>query len=290
MSNNFLYHHAQRIFNSPLAIHPHKAEIIVSALSDRLGGARLFQEDGVNIFTSTVASDIHDDDEDRKGYGVRNGVAIIPVTGTLVHKHGYIRPTSGMTGYDSIRHNLHLAMEDPNVSAIAFDIDSPGGEVAGVFDLTDTIYELRGEKPMTAILSEYAFSAAYAIASACDLITVPRTGGTGSIGVVAIHVDYSQAMEDAGVKVTLIQYGKRKTDGMETKPLSSSARERLQKDVDTMGEMFVETVARNRGLAVSKVRDMEAATFMGEAGIANGLADGICAPQEAFSRLCDAVA
>ena len=134
--SNILYHHAQRIFNVPLAIHPQKAEIIIS--------------DSINIFSGDIASGISGDDEDRKGYEVRDGIAIIPITGTLVHKHGYVRPTSGLTGYDTIRHNLHLAMEDAAVHMIAFDIDSPGGEVSGCFDLVDTIYELRGEKPMTA--------------------------------------------------------------------------------------------------------------------------------------------
>ncbi|TOL42864.1 serine peptidase, partial [Vibrio parahaemolyticus] len=70
---------------------------------------------------------------------------------------------------------------------ICLDIDSPGGEVAGCFDLVDLIYELRGKKPIYAILSENAYSAAYAIASAADKIYVPRTGGVGSVGVIVIH-------------------------------------------------------------------------------------------------------
>lgn len=280
---------AQRIFNVPIAIHPEKAEIIVSALGERLGVTNIIHGKG-----NSVRMGFYDDDdyEDRgkaekpKGYDLKDGIAIIHISGTLVHKNGgCLRPSSGMTGYDGIRQNISDAMEDPAVRAIALDIDSPGGEVSGCFDLVDMIYELRGEKFMMAILSECAFSAAYAIASACDFIAVPRTGGVGSIGVVAMHVDYSEALENAGLKVTFIQYGAHKTDGTEARPLSGAAQEKMQADVNTMGDFFVNTVARNRGLSPKKIRDTEAATFLGEAGVKAELADAVLAPDEAMARL-----
>ena len=148
---------------------------------------------------------------------------MIQVEGTLVQKLGTLRPYSGMTGYDGIRQNFLEALSDPAVEAIVLDIDSPGGEVAGCFDLVDTIYAARGEKPIWSVLSESAYSAGYAIASAADRIVVPRTGGTGSIGVISMHVDWSQALTEAGVKVTFITYGERKADGHPEIPLSGSA-------------------------------------------------------------------
>ena len=92
-------------------------------------------------------------------------IAMICVQGTLVQKLGTLRPYSGMTGYDGLRESILRAHADPAVEAIVFDIDSPGGEVAGCFDLVDTVYGLRGDKPMWSILSESAYSAAYAFAS-----------------------------------------------------------------------------------------------------------------------------
>ena len=147
------------------------------------------------------------------------------------------------------------------------------------------IYESRGDKPIVGILSECAFSAAYAIASACDFITVPRTGGTGSIGVVAFHIDQSRALEEAGLTVTLVQYGDKKTNGTDTQPLSTEAFKELQACVDTMGEMFVDTVARNRDLSAKKVRAQQAGIFTGAAGIDEGLADKLLAPHDAFRQL-----
>jgi signal peptide peptidase SppA len=275
---------AQRLFNVPLAITPQKAEIVAAALSQRLGIAS-FRFEGMR------PAAMEDDYEEgwtppeMRPCQVVNGVCIIPVQGTLVNKLGCIQPYSGMTGYDGIRHNLMAALVDPEVRAIAFDIDSPGGEVSGCFDLADAIFDARGIKPLWAMLNDSAYSAAYAIASACDRITVPRTGGTGSVGVICMHVDFSRALDKAGIAVTVIQYGARKADGSEVAPLSDPALKRFQADVDAMGELFVATVARNRAMPVAKVRATEAMTYLGAPGVAIGFADAVMAPDEAFRAL-----
>jgi signal peptide peptidase SppA len=293
-----LPHLAQRVFNVPVAIAPAKAEIIIAALADRLGVAHMFRSTGEAVPLRPMA---FDDDGDvvfstrdtegyGKGYDVLEGIALIEASGTLVQKNGYLRPFSGMSGYDGIRQNILTALYDPAVKALAIDIDSPGGEVAGCFDLCDEIFRARGTKPIWAILNEVAYSAAYAIASACDHITVPRTGGTGSIGVVCAHVDWSKALEGAGIAVTFIQHGDLKTEGVAEKPLSNDAKARMQADIDFLGEMFCDTVARNRGVAASQIRDMQAATYLGAAGVAAGLADAVMAPDAAFRELLDSIA
>ena len=280
--NNKLPHLAQRLFNCPLAITPGKIEIIMAALSDRFGLSKVFRMDG-----SYASLDTWDAGEEtvERGYSMVGNVAIIPVVGTLVQKLGTLHPYSGMTGYDTIRANLSVAMNDDDVHAIMFDIDSNGGEVSGCFDLVDTIFDLRGEKTMWSILTENAFSAAYAIASATERILVPRTGGTGSVGVICAHVDFSKALSKEGIEVTMITYGSHKADGSEYLPLSKEALERFQADVDTMGDLFVDTVARNRGMKFSDVRNTQAMTYMGKAGVDVGFADSVLSPDAAFQTL-----
>lgn len=293
MSAQRLPHLAQRLFNRPLAILPDKAEVIMAALADRFGIARLFRADGSPV--PLAMEDGYDGDgaageaAEYKPYDVVDGVAIIQVEGTLVHRLGSLHPYSGMTGYDGIGCLFKLALGDSAVRAIVFDVDSPGGEVSGCFDLVDTIFEARTIKPCWAILNENAFSAAYAIASAAQRVIVPRTGGVGSVGVIAMHADLSQALGKAGISVTVLTYGARKADGASVAPLSKEARERFQADIDAMGDLFVSTVARNRGLAPAAVRGTEAATFMGETGVGVGFADSCMAPDEAFSELLDSL-
>ena len=277
-------HLSQRLFNTPLALHEGKAEMVVAALADRFGLARLFKPSGEVVKLASVDLDTAAEAA-WTPYQVVQGVAIIPSQGTLVQKLGTLRPFSGMTGYDGIRANISMAANDDAVRAIVYDIDSGGGEVAGCFDLADTMYELRGHKPQWAILSECAYSAAYVLASPADRIIVPRTGGTGSNGVISMHVDFSKALESDGIDITLVTSGDRKADGHFSKPLSKAALERLQADVNTMAELLFETVGRNRGMAASKVRKTKAATYLGAAGVDIGFADAVMAPDAAFHAL-----
>lgn len=276
-----LPHLAQRLFNTPLALHPHKAEVVMAALTDRFGLTRI---------QSNADWDCDDDDTfSRKGrdcgYDVIEGIAVIPVQGTLVQKLGTLRPYSGMTGYDGIRASFLTAMNDDAVKGICFDIDSPGGEVAGCFDLVDEIYAARGAKPIWSILSENAYSAAYALASAADRIIVPRTGGVGSIGVIVMHVDWSQRIKSDGVQVTIITFGSRKAESNPYEALSEEAKKAIQSDVDEMGRLFVSTVSRNRGIAERTIRDTEAACFLAADGVQLGLADQVASPDVAFRDL-----
>lgn len=279
-----LPHLAQRLFNTPLAIHPRKAEVVMAALTDRFGITR--------IEASMAMEDDDDYDYRRRrqtkadpGYDNVGGVAVISIQGTLVQKLGSLRPYSGMTGYNGIRQAFLTAMADPEVAGICLDIDSPGGEVAGCFDLADEIYRARGEKPVHAILTENAYSAAYALASAADRICVPRTGGVGSVGVITMHVDWSQRIKEEGLAVTIITYGSRKAESNPYRTLSDEAAAAIQRDINAMGEIFVDTVARNRGMKEKVVRDTEAACFMAADGVALGLADEVITPDAAFLNL-----
>ncbi|GIX15413.1 MAG: hypothetical protein KatS3mg118_3372 [Paracoccaceae bacterium] len=167
------------------------------------------------------------------------------------------------------------------------EIDSPGGEVGGLFDLADDIRRLGTEtgKPVWAVASEAALSAACAIASAASRTYVTRTGEMGSVGVVALHVDASAADAMAGRRYTLIHAGARKIDGQPHAPLDPAAHTAIQADVDALHGELVAMVAHNRGLAPEAIRAMEAATYRGAACVEAGLADAVGAPRHALADL-----
>lgn len=278
-----LPHIAARVFNTPLMIHPAKAEVIAQSLADRMSIASITQADGKSFAMAEFSKAADPSTQlDRIG-----PVAVIEVRGTLVQRNGNLKPFSGMTGYDGLREQLDRALHDPSIEAVVFDIDSPGGEVAGCFDLVDAIYEARAIKPLWAVLDESAYSAAYAIASACSTITIPRTGGAGSIGVITMHADFSRAIANAGVNVSVITHGASKADGMPELPLSPGGRARIQSDIDALGALFIDTVARNRSLAPGKVRDLQAGTFLGAQAVELGLADNLAPPDQALGALLD---
>lgn len=217
-------------------------------------------------------------------YIVKKGILLVPVKGVLIHGMGYAFGNYA-TGYVYLTKVLERGLADRDVKGIAFICDSPGGHVAGNFELVDRIYNARGQKPMRGYAAESAYSACYSIISAVDpgQITVSRTGGVGSIGVVTFHVDVSKSMENEGVKITFIHYGKHKVDGNAYEPLPKEVKARIQARIDEMGEVFVSTVARNRGMDVQAVRDTEALTFTATEATSNGLADTIGSLDDAIA-------
>jgi signal peptide peptidase SppA len=261
---------AGRIFNTPLMIAEEKLNVLLHVLGPR------FDLDLDNL-PAIEAREVSETERSRAGYVVRDGAAIIGIQGTLVHKSGYLDALSGLTSYESLRGAFDTAMDDDQVRRIIFDVDSPGGEVTGCFDLVDHIYKSRGKKPITAVVNESCYSAAYALASAADKIILPRTGGAGSVGVILCHIDQSAFNEKAGVKVTHIYAGKHKADFSPHHALSEEAVARLQGMVDDTYQLFVSTVARNRGLGAEAVRKTEAGIFIGKKAVSAGLADRVAA-------------
>ena len=201
--------------------------------------------------------------------------AIIPIHGILTKKPGAFDEMLGMTSYEQIEVQVKQALEDSSIETILLDIDSPGGEVNGIFDLADFIYEARALKKIVAIANDDAYSAAYAIASSAEKVFVSRTSGVGSIGVIASHIDQSGFDEKQGIKYTTIFAGSRKNDLNPHEPITSESLESLQKEVDRLYEMFVQLIARNRNLSTEKIESTEAGLYFGENATEVGLADGI---------------
>ncbi len=201
--------------------------------------------------------------------------AVIAINGILTKKPGAFDVFLGMTSYEQIEEQIKQALADSSIETIMLEIDSPGGEVNGIFDLADFIYESRAKKRIVALANDDAYSAAYAIASSAEKIFLTRTSGVGSIGVIASHIDQSGFDEKQGIKYTTIFAGSRKNDLNPHEPMTSESLESLQKEVDRLYEMFLQLIARNRGLSIEKIRSTEAGLYFGEKAVEIGLADGV---------------
>ena len=270
-----LPHLAARLFGVPLAIHRPKLDVILAVLGPRVGLADLAAAPGYTTpqRQSSATS------------GSPPGVAVIPIHGTLVRRTVGLEAESGLTSYTGLAAQLDAAIGNPAVTAILLDIDSPGGESGGVFDLADRIRAASQIKPVWAVANDMAFSAAYALASAASRVFVSRTGGVGSIGVIAMPVDQSEKDAQDGVHYTAVFAGDRKNDLNPHEPISSEAHAFLKAEVNRIYGLFVETVARHRGIEASAVRDTEAGLFFGQAAVAIGLADAVGTFDDALAQL-----
>lgn len=264
-----------QLVNTPLLMTQESAESFAALAPESfmIEDHSMSEGDGMNTFVSSG--------QDHKLYKMADDTAIIPIQGTLLHRVNW--SGWGITGYGYIQAAFDMALADPDVRLIVFDVRSGGGEVNGVFELAEHIYKHRSDKPSLAILDSHAYSAAYLLASAAGSMTIPKTGGAGSIGVVTMHMDHSKAMEQWGVKITFIHAGKHKVDGNPYEALPADVRDRIQARVDDSYNLFVNAVSDHRGMTTEKVKATEAQTFSATEALELGLVDAIASPNEAFA-------
>jgi signal peptide peptidase SppA len=218
-------------------------------------------------------------------YRTADGVAIIPVVGTLVQRGDALDAMSGLLSYGRLAGQLQAAIDDPRSDAILLEIDSPGGEANGLIDLAAKVKSAGKKKPVWAIANEQAFSAAYWLASSASRVFTPQTGMVGSVGVVMLHVDQSAKDAKQGITYTPIFAGSHKVDFSSHAPLSDDAKAIAQDEVDRLYEMFVQAVADGRGIDQQVVRDTQAGLLNPEAAMGAGFIDGVQSFDQTLSAL-----
>ena len=180
-------------------------------------------------------------------------IAVIPVQGTIVQRANQLDMCESGTSTTQISAALADANADDSVSQILLDIDSPGGSVYGVQELAAEIQA--SKKPVVAFANSLAASAAYWIGAAASEFHITPGGEVGSIGVWSAHQDMSKALDDAGVKVTLISAGEFKVEGNPYQALSADALGFMQSRVDDYYAAFTQGVAKGRRVGIDAVRN-----------------------------------
>ncbi|MDE1547440.1 S49 family peptidase [Dechloromonas agitata] len=272
-----LVHLASRLYGTPLLIARPKLDVILSVLGSRIGLPDLDMAMPLPAPRQSATSG-------------QAGIAVIPVVGTLVRRSMGIEAASGLMSYGEIESRLDAALADPQVAGILLDLDSPGGEASGVFELAERIRAASSIKPIWAHANDAAYSAAFAIAAACQRLTLSQTAGVGSIGVIALHVDQSVKDAKDGLNYTAVFAGSHKNDFSPHEPLSPQATTALQAEVDRLYDIFVNQVGQMRGLDPDAVRATEAGLFYGEQAVAAGLADAVMPLEQVMTEFTDALA
>jgi signal peptide peptidase SppA len=216
---------------------------------------------------------------EQKPYVVIDGIASISISGVIAKRMNLFMEISGGASIEKITADFKTALADPSVRAILLVIDSPGGQVDGVFELADIIHNARDVKPVISLAYGTMASAAYLIGSAASAVYASDIAAiVGSIGVVAVHRDTSQQDAKSGVVTTEIYRGKYKrivTSG----PLTEEGRMNMEEKVDYYYSLFINEIARFRGMTpetvLSKMSTDVTDFFIGQQAVDAGLIDGI---------------
>jgi ClpP class serine protease len=198
---------------------------------------------------------------------VRDGVAVIPVSGPIFRYANLFTEISGATSIQALAKDFRQSLDDRAVRAIVLEINSPGGEADGTAELAQHILEARGQKPIIAYVSHLGASAAYWLASAADEIVANDAASLGSIGVVAsvcIHKDKNH-----------LEFVSSQSPNKRPDPQSEAGKSQIQEWLDSLGDVFINTVARNREMTPHQVIDQggRGGLKVGQKAVDAGLAD-----------------
>lgn len=214
-------------------------------------------------------------------------IALLNLHGVVSQRMNMMTEISGGTSTEQFASAFDAAIADPNVSSVVIHIDSPGGAVPGVGELSDKIFQARGLKRIIAVCDSVMASAAYWIGSAADQVVATASSDIGSIGVMAMHTETSKAAEKAGITKTLFTSAAFKGEGNSDFPLSDAAKENYQQRVEKIHQKFVSAVARNRGVSVEAVDQSfgQGRTLMAEDALKVGMIDRIASLEEVLAEL-----
>lgn len=271
---------------TPWALMPERLQAMAGVLTRWSAGEPPTDETMFQIQSERVLRDT------RKQMAAANagsGIAVLPLYGVVTQRGNMVDDISGpgSTSTQQFTSALRQVLADDTVGQILIDIDSPGGSVYGVAELASEIVKARAQKPVVAVANSLAASAAYWIGCSASEFYVTPGGEVGSIGVWQAHFDYSKALEEEGVKTTLVSAGKFKVEGNPYVPLDPEAQAFMQSRVDDYYNAFIQAVAVGRGVSVDDVRNGmgEGRVLGADAALVQRMVDGIASFDDVLAKM-----
>lgn len=252
-----------------------KKQYVPLAILEPLGAEFLEAE-----YRAQEAQSSGEDPPDSRILSMYEDVGIIEVKGKLTNRDSRYNSWFGLISYNEIRAAAVEAVE-LGAGSILMDIDSPGGAVAGIGDISNFIQGL--DVPTVAHTSGTMASAAYFIGASCEKCYADDMSESGSIGVVMQHMEVTEMLKKEGVKVDVIRSGKRKAIGGPYEKLEPESRKYLQDQVNTYASKFYTFVSERRGIPIPAMGDIrDGGTYIGEEAVQAGLVDKIMSFDEAL--------
>lgn len=209
-------------------------------------------------------------------------VAMINVVGEI-----FSDPAGGVDGAtdSNIVKQLELANDDPDVKAIILNLETPGGTVVASDNIYNKVLKVDGKKPVIALMNDVAASGGYYIAAGAREIVAHPSSWTGSIGVIAMIPNLEETAGKVGVKVDVIKSGALKDLGSPFRPMTDEERAIIQGLIDEAYDLFVDVVAKGRGLTPERTRELaDGRIYSGNQAKELELVDHLGNQDFAFSR------
>ena len=261
--------------NQPVLIDHGQFVAMLPELSEVGARAHVGESEKLEPQAYAYSTGISLDSKRYKPYQMVGNIAVIQVSGVLLHKYGW--SWSYATGYDVLQRKLKFAASDREVKGIYLDFHTPGGSVSGCADTGDLIAEIGKTKPICGHINDGALSAGQWLYSQCTHRYSTQSGHGGSIGALIMHVNQQKYLDNIGIEVDLIYAGDRKVDGNAYSKLPAKVRESMHTGLVNIRQEFAAAVSRGTGLSIETILATEAGTFTGQANVELGLSQKIIA-------------
>ncbi|HEX6940898.1 MAG TPA: phage major capsid protein [Longimicrobiales bacterium] len=255
------------LLSGPVAMHPARLRNVIDAV---LAEAR-----GEDVDLRAMLA--FDSQRRDRTTSTGQGVAVMEISGAILYRSRWWPTSTERLGVEFDR-----LLDDDAIETIILDVQSPGGTVYGVAEFAKKVFAARKRKRIIAVANPLAASAAYWIGTAAGELVVIPSGEVGSVGVFAVHLEFSRLLEAEGITATVIRAGEHKAEGNVFEPLSPEAREHMQSQIDVYYDAFVRAVARHRGISAARVlRDFgQGRTALAEEAVEIGMADRVATLEE----------
>ena len=210
------------------------------------------------------------------GFDPKARLALVYGSGAVVQGEGSItRSGEPVLASRTVAEALLDAAKDPEIDAILFRIDSPGGSALAADHVWQAARKARESgKPLIVSFSDVAASGGYYVAAGADAIVADPATLTGSIGVFVLRPVVAGLLEKLGIGVAALTRGAHADLYLASRPLSPGSRERLRADVEGIYDLFVSRVAEGRKLETEAVDAVgRGRVWTGEQALERGLVD-----------------
>jgi protease-4 len=189
-----------------------------------------------------------------------------------------------------IREELKKASDDKDVKGVVLKINTPGGGASASDAIHNELMRYREAAgvPVYASIVGMGTSGGYYAASAADRIHAQPTAVTGSIGVIAVSLEFSGLMEKLGVTDKTYRSGRMKGMISPFRPDSPEEKKIIQRIIDSMHKRFVDVVHEGRkgALTLEQVEALaDGRPYTASAALEAGLIDSIGYPDDVIKAL-----